>query len=160
VSLLANIRNLLGRPPAAPGGPTVFLRRIHVECNVSVPANTPANASTVGTLTIDPKVGAVSQYTIPKNYSFRLVDAYIKASGDVGVDGIAKVKKNFFKDECIVGPVSTLLVSNPSRPTVAPATWSWGDTISYEYINIAAVGSSAVTVKFYLVFDVHGPPGG
>ncbi len=157
--VLENLRSFLGaKQPSSPFAPTSlpYLRRQTVEVDVSIPANTPANASTVATLTIDPKVGGVSQYTIPKGYMFKAVDIYIKASGDVGADGIAKFKLNFFKDQLITPPLSTMLVSNPSRPTAPTTTWNEGDTISCEFINTVAVGASAVTNKFYIVFDVYG----
>lgn len=129
-------------------------RRQTVEVNVTVPANTPTSATTPATIVIDPKVGAVSQFTIPKGNKFVLVDAYIKASGDVGVDGIARLKKNFFIDHVVTPPVSTLYVGNPSRPSVTPKTWEEGDTLSVEYNNLASPSTNA-SVKFYLVFDVY-----
>jgi len=140
---------------AKPTETWVLDKRITVTATVTVPANTPANASNNISFTIDPKVGAVTQYTIPKGFKFNLVDAFIKASGDVGVDGIAKLKRNFFEDYVITPPLSTMLVSNPSRPAVTPKSWSEGDVISGEYINTANVGSTPANVTFYLVFDVY-----
>jgi len=147
------LSQLLGRRATTPA--YVLDKRITVEAQVTVPANTPANASNNINFVIDPKVGAVTQYTIPKGFRFVLVDAYIKASGDVGVDGIAKLKRNFFEDYVITPPMSTMLVSNPSRPTITPKAWEEGDVISGEYINTAPVGNNPATVKFYLVFDVY-----
>jgi hypothetical protein len=154
-----NLRNLVfGRKPTivTPAASKPMLRRITVACTVSIAANTPANASNNVTFIIDPKVGGVTSYTIPKGYVWNLVDAFIKASGDVGADGITKLKLNFFKDHVILPPLSTILVSNPSRPTISPKSWNEGDVISGEFVNTAAVGSSAVTDTFYLVFDIYG----
>ena len=156
-TLLENLRSFIfgAKPTVAPTAKP-FLRRITVECTVSIQANTPANASNNVTFVVDPKVGGVTSYTIPKGQTWNLIDAYIKASGDVGADGIAKLKLNFFKDHVILPPLSTMLVSNPSRPQISPKTWNEGDTISGEFVNTVAVGASAVTNKFYLVFDVYG----
>jgi len=135
----------------------VFDKRITVEAKVTVPANTPANASNNIIFIIDPKVGEVTQYTIPKGFRFVLVDAYIKASGDVGVDGIAKLKRNFWLDHVITPPLSTMLVSNPSRPAIAGKAWEDGDIISGEFINTVAT-TEAKTNVFYLVFDIYKVP--
>jgi len=149
------LSQLLGRRAGAPTPALVFDKRITVIAEVTVPANTPANASNNINFTIDPKVGAVTQYTIPKGFRFVLVDMYIKVSGDVGVDGIAKLKRNFFEDHVITPPLSTMLVSNPSRPSIAGKAWEEGDVISGEYINLSATGSNSAKVTFYLVFDVY-----
>jgi hypothetical protein len=133
----------------------VFSQRITVEARVTVPANTPANASNNIYFTIDPKVGAVLQHTIPKDFRYVLVDAFIKSASDVGVDGTAKLKRNFFTDHIVTPPISTLLVSNPSRPAVAVRAWDEGDVLSGEFINLAPTGNEARTVVFYLVFDVY-----
>jgi len=69
--------------------------------------------------------------------------------------GIAKLKRNFFIDHVVTPPVSTLLVSNPSRPAVAVRAWDEGDVLSGEFINLAPTGGEAKTVVFYLVFDVY-----
>ncbi len=139
----------------APAEEFVFSQRITVEARVTVPANTPANASTNIYFTIDPKVGAVLQHTIPKGFRYVLVDTFIKSSDDVKVDGIAKLKRNFFIDHVVTPPVSTLLVSNPSRPAVAVRAWDEGDVLSGEFINLAPTGGEARSVVFYLVFDVY-----
>jgi len=149
--LVESLRRGLGA--GAPQGAWKLARRQTVEVNVSIPANTPVSATTPATITVDPKVGAVSQFTIPKNNRFVLVDAYIKSTADIGVDGIARLKRNFFIDHVVTPPVSTLYVGNPSRPTVTPKAWEEGDTISVEFNNLEAV-ATATTVKFYLVFDV------
>jgi hypothetical protein len=157
-TLLENLRRFVygAKPTTAPTVAKPFLRRITVQCTVSIPANTPANASTNVSFTVDPKVGPVTSYTIPKGQIWNLIDAYIKASGDVGADGITKLKLNFFKDHVILPPLSTMLVSNPSRPQISPKAWNEGDTISGEFINTVSVGASAVTNTFYLVFDIYG----
>jgi hypothetical protein len=145
----------IGLGARAPPAGWVFDKRITVQATVSIPANTPANASNNITFVIDPKVGGVTQFTIPKSFRYVLVDAYIKASDDVGADGIAKLKRNFYEDHVITPPLSTMLVSNPSRPMIAGKAWEEGDSLSGEFINTVAVGAEAKTNTFYLVFDIY-----
>lgn len=154
MSIVDRIRAGLGLT-RAPVSAWVFDKRITVACTVSIPANTPANASNNITFVIDPKVGGATQFTIPKNFRYVLVDAFIKASGDVPADGIAKLKKNFYEDHVITSLLSTMLVSNPSRPMIAGKSWEEGDSLSGEFINTAATGTSAATNTFYLVFDIY-----
>jgi len=153
-ALKAKILGALGLG-AKPQGAWALDKRITVTCTVVVPKGTPANASNNISFTIDPKVGSVVQYTIPKGFRFTLVDMYIKSSADVGADGIAKLKKDFFEDYVITPPLSTMLVSNPSRPQVTSKTWDEGSTLSGEYINTVPAGDTDKTVTFYLIFDVY-----
>jgi len=155
MALAQKILTGIGLGARAPPAGWIFDRRITVEAKVSIPANTPANASNNISIIIDPKVGPVTQFTIPKGYRYVLVDAFIKSSGDVGADGIAKLKRNFYEDHVITPPLSTMLVSNPSRPMIAGKSWEEGDTISGEFINTVAVGAEAKTNTFYLVFDIY-----
>jgi hypothetical protein len=157
-SLIEKLRSFVygAKPSTSPTVTKPFLRRITVQCTVTIPANTPANASNNVTFIIDPKVGGVTSYTIPKGQTWNLIDAYIKSSDDVKADGIAKLKLNFFKDYVILPPLSTMLVSNPSRPQISPKAWDEQTVISGEFINTVAVGASAVTNTFYLVFDIYG----
>jgi len=157
--VLANrLKSALGLTPPSPSPtPTgkVFVRRVWVKAEVSIPASQAEDSSLNISFTIDPKVGSVTSYTIPKGETWTLVDAFIKDASDVGTDGIAKLKKNFFTDWVVTPNVSTLLVSNPTRPAIARKSWNEGDTLSGEFVNTVAGGSSATTTVFYLVFDIY-----
>jgi hypothetical protein len=136
------------------GGAWRFDRRVTVQVNVTIPANAAVNSALIPTFTIDPKAGSVNNYTIPKGYRFMLVDAYIRSSTDAPVDGILRLKRNFYEERVILGPISTMLVSNPSRPAVSPKSWEEGDTLTMEFNNYTSP-TSAQTDTIFLVFDVY-----
>jgi hypothetical protein len=131
-----------------------FDRRITVQVTVQIPANTPVNSSLIPNFVIDPKAGATNIYPIPKGYRFVLVDAFIRTSADAPVDGMLRLKRNFYEDRVVIGPISTLLVSNPSRPAVSPRSWEDGDTLTMEYNNYTSPSTNQ-TVNIFLVFDVY-----
>lgn len=151
-AIVEAVAGLVGRQIAA--AQWKLDRRQTVEVKVAIPAGTPANATIPATFMVDPKVGVMGVFTIPKNTKFVLVDAFIKSTADVPVDGIARLKKNFFIDHVVTPPVSTLLVANPSRPSIPPKAWEEGDTLTIEYNNFTAV-TTAQTVTFYLAFDIY-----
>jgi hypothetical protein len=136
------------------GGAWRFDRRITVQVTVQVPANAAVNSALIPTFVIDPKAGSVNNYTIPKGRRFVLVDAFIRASGDAPVDGILRLKRNFYEERVILGPISTMLVSNPTRPAVSPKDWSEGDTLTMEFNNYTSP-TTAQTDTIFLVFDVY-----
>jgi len=129
-------------------------RRITVQVSVSIAANQPVNSALVPSFVIDPKAGSVSSYTIPKGYRFVLVDAYIRSSSDAPVDGLLRLKRNFYEESVIIGPISTMLVSNPTRPAVSPKAWEEGDTLTMEFNNYSSP-TAATTDTIFLVFDVY-----
>lgn len=133
----------------------VFVRRIFVRVTGSVAANLPAGGTTVLSFLIDPRLPAVSTYTIPRGQKWRLVDLFIAASGDAPINGEVRLKKNFYTDNVVVGNLAQLLVSNPSRPMPAPGDWDEMETLSGEFINYTANGASAQTVTFTAVFDIY-----
>lgn len=150
--IIDQIRSALG---VAPQVKLVYDRRVAVRVTISLPANLPANSSSVASFIFDPRAGSTTIYTVPKGYKIRLVDAYITATGDVPVNGELRLKKNLYTDAAVIGNVNTLLVSNPSRPAVAPADWDQMEILTGEYINYTAVGTSAQTVTLTLVFDFY-----
>lgn len=150
--VIDQIRRALGVTPAVR---LVFDKRVAVRVTVSLPANLPANSSIPASFIFDPRSGATTIYQVPKGYRIRLVDAYITATTDVPVNGELRLKKNLYTDVAIIGNVNTLLVSNPSRPAVAPADWDEMEILTGEYINYTAVGTSAQTVTLTLVFDSY-----
>jgi hypothetical protein len=150
--IAAKIRGALG---GLVGGKQYrYDRRVTVQVSISIAANQAVNSAIIPTFTIDPKAGSTSSYTIPKGYRFVLVDAYIRSSSDAPVDGLLRLKKNFYREEAVLGPISTMLVSNPTRPAVSPKAWEEGDTLTMEFNNYSSP-SSASTDTVFLVFDVY-----
>jgi hypothetical protein len=119
---------------------------------VTVAANTPANMRQTVSFGEAGKP-SVTRATIPKGRVWVIKDVFIKASGDVGVDGSAIFVKDEVQDVAKTAPLSTLLVSNPSRPTIAKLMYDEQSTLTIDYVNIAAVGASAASVTFYIIVD-------
>jgi hypothetical protein len=118
----------------------------------TVPANLPANSTVAMNITIDPQAGSKTEYDVPITESWVLDDLYITSSQSP--DGVIKFKRN--RDE-VVGqsaPVNTLLVSNPSRPSIGKKVWGPTQILSADYITLAAQGSSATTVTVYAKFKI------
>jgi len=119
---------------------------------VTVAANTPANMRQAVSFG---EVGkpTVTRATVPKGRVWIIRDVFIKDTADVGVDGTAIFVKNEIEDVAKTSPLSTLLVSNPSRPPAPTIAYDQYETVSIDYVNIAAVGASPVTVTFYIIVD-------
>jgi hypothetical protein len=70
------------------------------------------------------------------------------------VDVILRIKKNReYKLE--TPPVSSLLVSNPSRPMLPGIGFEPNSRLSVEAINLSAGGSSATTVEVYATVEIY-----
>jgi len=121
--------------------------------SASFAANTPANYVVAGTITDPPRQYA--EYVVPKGKSLTVLDAYIKASGDVGVDAVAIFKVNEV-EAGKTAPLSTTLISNPSRPRITPFTVDEFGKLKVDVMCLAAVGSTAATDTFYI--DVEEAP--
>jgi hypothetical protein len=83
-----------------------------------------------------------------------LVDAFIRSSGDAPVDGLLRLKRNFYEERVVLGPISTMLVSNPTRPAVSPKSWEEGDILTMEFNNYTSP-TAEQTDNIFLVFDVY-----
>ncbi len=119
---------------------------------ITLDANLPAGVRKSCNLQL-PGKSAVTEYSVPKGKMLIIKDIFIKSSGDVGGDGNAIVVLDGEKDLYYSPDISTLLVSNPSRPTpphiVIPEQHKFG----VDFINESAVGTSAVSNTFYLVAE-------
>jgi len=117
-------------------------------CTVTFPANQAANVPTQVSFTIDPSLPAVSQFQIPNNESWVIDDVYV--TGSQSVDAIVTFVKNFLEVMTKTSPINSLLVSNPSRPRVAPVVYAPTEIMTIQAQNLAAIGTSAVTDTFYV----------
>ena len=119
---------------------------------VTLDASLPAGVRKSCNLTI-PGKSAVSEYYVPKGKSLIIDDLFIKSSSDVGGDGNAIIVKDGEEDMYTSPDISTLLVSNPSRPSPPHIVIPEQRKLSVDFINESAVGTAAVTNTFYLVVD-------
>ncbi len=128
---------------------------------VTVPANAPANSLLVGSnaqVIFDDLIGPVNEVTVPI-YSYMLIkDIYIKSTTDVPVDVKIQIIKDGVKFLYETAPVSTLLVSNPSRPRLfVPILFRSGQRLSIRAINLAPGQTTAQTVTVYADVDLYVP---
>ena len=123
---------------------------ITAKCTVTFDANLPANSTKIVNVTIDPVIGAKTEHVVPQDRDYIITDIYIKSSGDVGADCVVKFVKNGENELLQTDPVSTLLVSNPSRPRIPPLIFEAGSRMSLKAVNLEAIGTSAVTTTFYI----------
>ncbi len=128
---------------------------------VTVPANTPANSLLVGSkaqIIFDDLIGPVNEVTVPI-YSYMLIkDIYIKSTSDVPVDVKIQIIKDGMRLLHETAPVSTLLVSNPSRPRLpALILFRSGQRLSIRAINIAPGQATDQTVTVYADIDLYVP---
>jgi len=120
--------------------------------SITLDANLPAGVRRPCTIEEIGK-GKVTEYSVPKGYMLRILDVFIKDKADVGVDGAAIFVKNGRFDVGKTDPVSTLLISNPSRPRVALPVFYEFEKLGIDFINQTAVGADGATVTFYVKVD-------
>lgn len=117
---------------------------------VTVPAGQAPNSILNAQLIDDPMLGAQSFLQLSQKESWATEDMFIKASGDVAVDGIFIFKKNNYSEIMRTPPISTMLVSNPQRPRMPKFTLGPSDKLSVQFINLASGGGSDQVNTFYV----------
>jgi len=119
-----------------------------LKCTVTFDANLPANSVKIVNMTLDPLVGAQTVLQVPDNEAWVIEDIYVTSSPDV--DAIVDIYKNELDVVLKTDPISTLLVSNPSRPKYGKKVFEPGARLSMRAVNLAAIGTEAVTDTFYV----------
>jgi len=124
-----------------------------LKITVTLDANLPANVKKACNIQ-EPGKAAVTEYNVPLGKQLIIKDIFIKASGDVGGDGNAVVVMDGEKELYKSPNISTLLISNPSRPLPPPTlVIPGGHRLGIDFINESAVGTAAVTNTFYIKVD-------
>ena len=126
-----------------------------IRFQITVPASQPASSLLVGSnaqVIENQLVGALSEFVIPSTETWVIKDIYVTQSP--AIDVIVRVKKNR-KYMLETPPVSSLLVSNPSRPKLPALLYESNTRLSIEAINLAAGGSSATTVTVQADVDIY-----
>jgi len=126
-----------------------------LQVSATFPANAAAGTVVNADILVDPTTGTKQNIvTIPQTQQWEVLDIFTRASGDVGVEAQASIIKNGIKTLLITDPLSSLLVSNPSRPTYPKLRFEPGSRLQIKETNLAAVGTSAVTNIFYIKVKV------
>jgi hypothetical protein len=119
----------------------------------TVASSTPANTPNALTITKDPTITGVQDFVVPGTQVLVLTDFFIKATSDVNADGPAQFAKNSIRPILQTGNLTTLLISNNSRPRPIspqkPLTYMPNDHLSIFVLNSSAVGTANVTNTCY-----------
>jgi hypothetical protein len=119
--------------------------------SLSVPANTPAGTLLQADIVVNPFTGVTAkEAVIPASQSWYIIDVYIRDSDDVGVDAQAIFLKNGVKQLLITDPLSSLLISNPSRPRYPTIFYGPNDRLGVFVRTLAPVGGTPQPITFYI----------
>jgi len=116
---------------------------------ITIPANQQANSLLVGSnaqIVENELVGPVNELVIPSTETWIIKDIYVKTSPAIDVN--IKIKKNR-KYMVETGPVSSLLISNPSRRRLPMLGYEPNSRLTIEAINLGAGGASATQVEVF-----------
>jgi len=111
------------------------------------PANLSANNVVPAGITLEPGSAALNIVQVPAVEAWVIEDLYI--TGAPSVDAILEFKRNATQIAFKTSPISTLLVSNPSRPEITPFIYEGTDQLSISARNLANVDASAATITVY-----------
>ena len=117
------------------------------QIKVTVPASQTANSVLQATIVTDPRTSGSSQAQVPMTEVWIIDDVYVKSAQSI--DLLLNFKKNGRKTLSSVGPVNTLVVSNPSRPRPPVMGYEPGSIMSIDAINLDAGGSADTTETVY-----------
>jgi len=125
-----------------------------VEIQYSIPASAPSGSQVPGTF-VDLSSGtSQGQLQVPTTQEWVVIDIYNRGSTDVGVDAVATLTKNSVTNVLTTDPVSSLNISNPSRPTYPPIQMSPGTILTSKITTLNANGTSAVTDNLFLKIKI------
>jgi len=128
-----------------------------IKFQITIPASQSANSLLVGAnaqVIENPLSGAVNEFTIPSTETWVIKDIYVTQSPVIDVQ--LKIKKNR-KYMLETPPVSSLLVSNPSRPRLPALLYEPNSRLSVEAINLSAGQSTSQTVTVQADVDIYSP---
>lgn len=132
--------------------PKTYVRTLQVSFNIA--ASAPAGSIIGGTIT-DLQNGTSGAYIqVPTTQSWTIVDIYDRGSGDVPVDGVVTLTTNSLTNVLTTDPISSLNISNPSRPHYQPLELRPGTTLTAKLLTLVANGTSAATDNIFLKIQV------
>lgn len=125
-------------------------KTFEVTAQVTVPASAAANSTLIVSFITDPRLPAVSSLTIPATETWSLDDVYVTTSQSI--DQALEIKRNDFETLAFLGSINARLISNPSRPAFKKLIFPANSKLTMIAINLAAGGTAATTITFYLRF--------
>ncbi|ASO67393.1 structural protein c137 [Metallosphaera turreted icosahedral virus] len=121
-----------------------------IEIQYSIPASAPSESQVPGVF-IDLSSGtSQGQLQVPVNQEWVIIDVYNRGSQDVGVDAVATFTKNSVSNVLTTDPVSSLNISNPSRPTYPPIQMAPGTILTSKVTTLTSNGTSAAVDNLFI----------
>jgi len=125
-----------------------------VEVQYPIAASAPAESQIPGTF-VDLSSGtSQGQLQVPTTQEWVIIDIYNRGSADVGVDAVATFVKNSVNNVLTTDPVSSLNISNPSRPTYPPVQLPPGTILTSKITTLAANGTTAAQDNLFLKIKI------
>ena len=129
-------------------------REIILTLTASISANSPSGTTVAMTIKYDPKLAGKDSIQVPNDEAWVIEDVYVDSSQTP--NGHITFKRSLKEILGVTPPINSLLVSNPSRPFVAPMLLKPGDVLTAEFTTLASVGTGGASVTVYAkvkVFD-------
>ena len=130
----------------------MYMKTIQIQYSVS--ASAPEGSQVPGNF-VDLASGTTQgQLQVPVNQEWTIIDVYNRGSSDVGVDAVATFTKNSVSNVLTTDPVSSLNISNPSRPTYPPISMPPGTILTSKITTLSNNGTSAVTNNLFIKIKI------
>ena len=130
----------------------MYMKTIQIQ--YSVAASAPAESQVPGNF-VDLASGTTQgQLQVPVNQEWTIIDVYNRGPSDVGVDAVATFTKNSVSNVLTTDPVSSLNISNPSRPTYPPISMPPGTILTSKITTLAANGTAAVVDNLFIKIKI------
>jgi len=126
----------------------MYMKTVEVQYNI--PASAPAESQIPGVF-VDLSSGTTQgQLQVPTTQEWVIIDIYNRGSQDTPVDAVATFTKNSVNNVLTTDPISSLNISNPSRPTYPPVQMSPGTILTSKITTLNANGTSAAVDNLFL----------
>lgn len=127
------------------------------EFTITVKATIPATGAgteVAGKLVVSPVIGEVSEAVIPPDRTWIIKDVFVTAQSNISV--VMNIIKNGEEVVVTTAPIDTLLVSNPSRPTISGIMFESGSRLTATFTTLATVSAQTSVTVYLKVEQVIG----
>ena len=118
---------------------------------VEVPANLPPNSTIQADIQVDEREGFFTFQQVPASEAWVIEDVFVTSTPSIDIS--LYFFKNRLQQIAKVGPMSTRLVSNPSRPPTAPMVYGPTSILTVQAVNLVAGGASPTTLLIHFIFS-------
>jgi len=130
----------------------MYMKTVEVQYNI--PASAPSESQIPGVF-VDLSSGtSQGQLQVPTTQEWIIVDVYNRGSQDTPVDAVATLTKNSVSNVLTTDPISSLNISNPSRPTYPPIQMTPGTILTSKITTLNANGTTAAVDNLFLKIKI------